>query len=162
MESQKGRRSSPTNNIPRDNCHRYWQNPSPAGLGFCKPLVLPIPRTSKKHMPPDLAKRIFSLSALVDVEVVVDDDAADALVSTPRPSITGPRRLSYYDDDARAGLLDAILLPNDLAPHDGYGPDDRLTAVDIGGRSRLVLDYDGRVRWTGWRHQASGASLPGN
>ena len=77
-------------------------------------------------------------------------------------AMTAPRRLSYYDDGARAGLLEVILSPNDLALHDDYDADARLTAVDIGGRSRLVLDYDGQGQWTGWRHQASGASLPGN
>ncbi len=77
-------------------------------------------------------------------------------------SMAGPRRLSYYDDDARTGLIKTSVAPNDLALHYGYDADDRLTAVDIGGRSRWVLDYDGQGQWTGWRHQASGASLPGN
>lgn len=59
-------------------------------------------------------------------------------------------------------MLKTIVTPNDLALHYGYDAEDRLTAVDIGGRSRLVLDYDGQGRLTGWRQQASGSSLPGN
>ncbi len=77
-------------------------------------------------------------------------------------AMTAPRRLSYYDDGARAGLLEVILSPHALGLQAGSDADARLTAVDIGGRSRLVLDYAGQGQWTGWHHQASNASLPGN
>jgi len=74
----------------------------------------------------------------------------------------GVTTLAYYDDKARAGLLKTIVAPNDLALNYGYDADDRLTAVDVGGRSRLVLDYDGQGRLAGWRHQAAGSRPPGN
>jgi RHS repeat-associated protein len=74
----------------------------------------------------------------------------------------GTTTLAYYDDEARGGLLKTILAPNDLALNYGYDDEDRLTAVDVGGRSRLVMDYDGQGRLTGWRHQAAGSSPPGH
>ncbi len=74
----------------------------------------------------------------------------------------GTTTLAYYDDEARGGLLKTIQAPNDLALNFGYDAEDRLTTVDVGGRSRLVLDYDGQGRLTGWRHQAAGSSPPGH